>query len=68
MHAKSRWQCYWGVQGTSPVPRTAARDRRRPRNESRTWARAFASRDVLDPFGNVLGIIENPNFKPNETK
>jgi predicted enzyme related to lactoylglutathione lyase len=23
---------------------------------------------IVDPFGNVLGIIENPNFNPSETK
>jgi predicted enzyme related to lactoylglutathione lyase len=23
---------------------------------------------VLDPFGNLFGIIENPNFKPGEAK
>ncbi|MDF3019251.1 MAG: hypothetical protein K0Q92_554 [Steroidobacteraceae bacterium] len=24
--------------------------------------------DVLDPFGNVFGIIENPHYKPGESK
>ncbi|MGA2843852.1 MAG: VOC family protein [Candidatus Acidiferrales bacterium] len=23
---------------------------------------------VRDPFGNVLGIIQNPNFKPGEAR
>ena len=29
---------------------------------------AFVVADVLDPWGNVFGIIENPHYKPGESK
>ena len=59
---------YWGVKEIEPAlarllelgaePRTDIQDVG-PDNEDNRIRVA----DVLDPFGNVFGIIENPNFK-----
>jgi hypothetical protein len=35
-----------------------------PRAEITDVGEGIRVADVVDPFGNVLGIIENPNFKP----
>jgi hypothetical protein len=39
-----------------------------PRTEITDVGEGIRAADVLDPFGNVLGVIENPNFKPAETR
>ena len=37
-----------------------------PRNDIQDVGEGIRVADVLDPFGNVLGIIENPNFNLSE--
>jgi len=39
-----------------------------PRGEIQDVGEGILIADVLDPWGNVFGIIENPNFKPSEAK
>lgn len=39
-----------------------------PRSEIADVGEGIRIADLLDPFGNVLGIIDNPNFKPAEIK
>ena len=39
-----------------------------PRTEVQDVGGGIRAGDVLDPFGNVFGIIENPNYKPGESQ
>ena len=60
---------YWGVKDINvaharllelgAAPRTEIQDVGQDNEGNR-----IRVADVLDPFGNVVGIIENPNFKP----
>ena len=59
---------YWGVKDIEPAlarllelgaePRTDIQDVGQDKEDNR-----IRVADVLDPWGNVFGIIENPNFK-----
>jgi len=65
---KSAAGAYWGVKDIESVlarllelgaePRTDIQDVGQDNHDNR-----IRVADVLDPFGNVFGIIENPNFK-----
>jgi catechol 2,3-dioxygenase-like lactoylglutathione lyase family enzyme len=65
---KSSVGTYWGVKDIEPAlarllelgaePRTDIQDVGQDNEDNR-----IRVADVLDPFGNVFGIIENPNFK-----
>ena len=59
---------YWGVKGIDGVYARLLELGATPRTEVTDVGEGIRTADVLDPFGNVLGIIENPNFKPHEVK
>ena len=69
MHAASTAGSLLGRQDiTSAHARLLEAPEPSPRNDIQDVGEGIRVADVLDPFGNVLGIIENPNFKPNETE
>lgn len=39
-----------------------------PRTEVTDVGNGIRAADVIDPFGNVFGIIENPHFKPGQAQ
>jgi len=53
---------YWGVKGIEGVYARLLELGATPRTEITDVGEGIRTADVLDPFGNVLGIIENPNF------
>jgi catechol 2,3-dioxygenase-like lactoylglutathione lyase family enzyme len=59
---------YWGVKGIDGVYARLLELGATPRSEIADVGEGIRIADVLDPFGNVLGIIDNPNFKPAEIK
>ena len=59
---------YWGVKDIGSVHARLLELGAAPRNDIQDVGEGIRVADVLDPFGNVLGIIENPNFKPGQTK
>src|SRR5262245_21536864 len=59
---------YWGVKDIVTAHARLLELGAQPRNEITDVGEGIRVADVLDPFGNVLGIIENPNFKPGEVK
>lgn len=54
---------YWGVKGIDTVYARLLELGATPRTEVQDVGDGIRAGDVLDPFGNVLGIIENPHFK-----
>ena len=59
---------YWGVKGINAVYARLLELGAAPRTEVTDVGEGIRTAEVLDPFGNVLGIIENPHFKPAEAK
>ena len=59
---------YWGVKGIDAVYARLLELGAAPRTEVTDVGEGIRTAEVLDPFGNVLGIIENPHFKPAEAK
>lgn len=59
---------YWGVKGIDTVYARLLELGATPRTEVTDVGDGIRAGDVLDPFGNVLGIIENPHFKPGEAQ
>jgi catechol 2,3-dioxygenase-like lactoylglutathione lyase family enzyme len=59
---------YWGVKDIHAAHARLLELGATPRTEVTDVGEGILTADVLDPFGNVLGIIENPNFKPGQTK
>lgn len=59
---------YWGVKGIDGVYARLLELGATPRSEIADVGEGIRIADLLDPFGNVLGIIDNPNFKPAEIK
>ena len=57
---------YWGVKGIDAVYARLLELGATPRTEITDVGEGIRTADVLDPFGNVLGIIENPNFVLSE--
>jgi catechol 2,3-dioxygenase-like lactoylglutathione lyase family enzyme len=58
---------YWGVKDITSAHARLLELGATPRNDIQDVGQDEGNRirtaDVLDPFGNVFGIIENPNFK-----
>jgi catechol 2,3-dioxygenase-like lactoylglutathione lyase family enzyme len=59
---------YWGVKDIHAVHARLLELGAMPRTEVTDVGEGIRTAEVLDPFGNVLGIIENPNFKAHEVK
>ncbi len=56
---------YWGVKDIAAAHARLLELGAVPRTEIQDVGEGIRMADVLDPFGNVLGIIENPHFKLN---
>jgi predicted enzyme related to lactoylglutathione lyase len=54
---------YWGVKDITAVLARLLELGAEPRTDIRDVGDGIRVADVLDPWGNVFGIIENPNFK-----
>ena len=54
---------YWGVKDIESVLARLLELGAAPRTEIQDVGEGIRVADVLDPWGNVFGIIENPNFK-----
>jgi predicted enzyme related to lactoylglutathione lyase len=59
---------YWGVRDITASYARLLELGAQPRTEVTDVGDGIRAADVIDPFGNVFGIIENPHFKPDETK
>jgi len=57
---------YWGVKDIVSAHARLLELGAQPRTEVTDVGEGIRTADVLDPWGNVLGIIENPHFKPAE--
>jgi catechol 2,3-dioxygenase-like lactoylglutathione lyase family enzyme len=57
---------YWGVKGIDAAYARLLELGAEPRTEVTDVGEGIRTADVLDPFGNVFGLIENPNFKVTE--
>ena len=65
---KSAVGAYWGVKDITAVHARLLELGAAPRTDIQDVGEGIRVADVLDPFGNVFGIIENPHFKPGEAK
>ena len=54
---------YWGVKDIVIAQARLLELGAQPRTEITDVGEGIRTADVLDPFGNVFGIIENPHFK-----
>jgi len=54
---------YWGVKDVKAVYARLLELGAEPRGEIQDVGEGILLVDVLDPWGNVFGIIENPNFR-----
>jgi predicted enzyme related to lactoylglutathione lyase len=54
---------YWGVKDIVSAQARLLELGAQPRTEVTDVGEGIRTADVLDPFGNVFGIIENPHFK-----
>jgi len=61
--AKSAIDAYWGVKDIVPALARLLELGAAPRTDIQDVGEGIRVADVLDPWGNVFGIIENPNFK-----
>ena len=59
---------YWGVKDIKSRVCAAARARSCAARRNQDVGEGIRVADVLDPWGNVFGIIENPHYKPGESK
>ena len=59
---KSAAGAYWGVKDIESVLARLLELGAEPRTDIQDVGEGIRVADVLDPFGNVFGIIENPNF------
>ena len=57
---------YWGVKDIDGVYARLLELGATPHSEVTDVGEGIRTAEVVDPFGNVLGIIENPNFKAQE--
>ena len=55
---------YWGVKDIAAAHARLLELGAAPRTEIQDVGEGIRVADVLDPWGNVVGIIENPHFKP----
>jgi predicted enzyme related to lactoylglutathione lyase len=60
---KSSAGAYWGVKDIEPALARLLELGAEPRTDIQDVGEGIRVADVLDPWGNVFGIIENPNFK-----
>jgi predicted enzyme related to lactoylglutathione lyase len=58
---------YWGVKDIDTEYARLLELGAQPRTEITDVGEGIRAADVLDPWGNVFGIIENPNFKLAES-
>jgi catechol 2,3-dioxygenase-like lactoylglutathione lyase family enzyme len=54
---------YWGVKDAKSAYARLLELGAEPRTEVQDVGEGILAGDVLDPWGNVFGIIENPHFK-----
>jgi hypothetical protein len=54
---------YWGVKDAKSAFARLLELGAEPRTEVQDVGEGILAGDVLDPFGNVFGVIENPHFK-----
>lgn len=54
---------YWGVRDADDALRRLLEIGAQKRGEVQEVGEGIRTATVVDPFGNVLGIIENPHFK-----
>jgi predicted enzyme related to lactoylglutathione lyase len=59
---------YWGVEDARAAYKRLLDLGATPVEEIQDVGGGMLAGEVRDPFGNVLGIIYNPQFKPSETK
>jgi predicted enzyme related to lactoylglutathione lyase len=59
---------YWGVKDINAMHARLLELGAQPRTEITDVGGGIRTADVLDPWSNVFGIIENPNFKPAEVR
>jgi predicted enzyme related to lactoylglutathione lyase len=59
---------YWGVKDIDIVYARMLELGAQPRTEITDVGEGIRTADVLDPWGNVFGIIENPHFKLAESE
>lgn len=59
---------YWGVEDAHAAYKRLIELGATPVEEVQDVGGGMLVGEVRDPFGNVLGIIYNPQFKPGETK
>jgi predicted enzyme related to lactoylglutathione lyase len=59
---------YWGVKDITAAHARLLELGAQPRTEVTDVGDGIRAADVLDPWGNVFGIIENPNFKLSEAR
>lgn len=59
---------YWGVEDAHAAYKRLLDLGAAPVEEIQDVGGGMLAGEVRDPFGNVIGIIYNPHFKPDETK
>jgi predicted enzyme related to lactoylglutathione lyase len=57
---------YWGVKDITAAHARLLELGAQPHTDVTDVGEGIRTADVLDPFGNVFGIIENPHFKLQE--
>jgi predicted enzyme related to lactoylglutathione lyase len=66
--APRAYGAYWGVKDIKSSYARLLELGAAPRGEIQDVGEGILVADVLDPWGNVFGIIENPHYKPGESK
>lgn len=59
---------YWGVKDIVSAHARLLEIGAQPHADITDVGEGIRVADVLDPWGNVFGIIENPHFKPGEAR
>jgi predicted enzyme related to lactoylglutathione lyase len=54
---------YWGVASMSETMAALKKGGAKIHSDARDVGEGIKVASILDPFGNVLGLIENPHFK-----
>lgn len=54
---------YWGVKDIEAAHARLLELGAEPRNDVQDVGEGIRTADVVDPWGNVFGLIENPHFK-----
>ena len=66
--AQSAAGVYWGVADITAAYARLLELGAQPRSEITDVGEGIRVADLLDPWGNMFGIIENPHFKSGEGK